>query len=386
MRILHTSDWHLGKRLYKLDRTPEHHLFLQWLVKKLKTDEIDLLLIAGDIFDVPTPPHQSLQMFYDFLHQVSVETKTQTFIIAGNHDSGVLLKAPANLLLTHRVKVWGELSPNPQEHWHTVTVGGESLDICGIPFFRSYELLSQGEDDPIRALKKYLHHPSPRPQLLMLHHLAGVFEAAGSEQVISLSGVDSIPAELLEGFHYVALGHIHKPQKISSKAYYSGSPLPMRFSETHPKSLMQLEVNRGEVSVIKIPLPIWRPLHVIKAHEGSWREKIQALNQAPNPPSGAGGELTAVVEVQLSLTRPLMGILDEIKSLLQEKQMELLSYLPTYSGFEKQERKHPRLFELSILEVFHEFYRFKYPDAPEVPEDLEEDFKSLIERANRAPE
>src|SRR5690606_7974845 len=141
MRILHTSDWNLGKRLMKLDRSEEHRLFLNWLLSTLIEQKIDVLLLAGDIFDTPTPHHQSLEQFYDFLHRVSTETKTDTYIIAGNHDSGMLLEAPASLLRHHRVKVWGKLSPDPTQHQVRIEKNGELLDLCAIPFFRSYELL-----------------------------------------------------------------------------------------------------------------------------------------------------------------------------------------------------------------------------------------------------
>jgi len=376
MRILHTSDWHLGKRLFKLDRSPEHALFLNWLVNTLVESQIDLLLIAGDIFDTPTPPHQSLEMFYEFLHRVSTETKTQTLIIAGNHDSGLLLEAPSKILAPHRVKVWGKLSPNVEDHWTQIEINGEKLDICAIPFFRSYELLPNGEGDALSVLKTYLSRPKASSQLLMLHHLAGIFEAAGSEQVISLSGVDSIPTEILEGFDYVALGHIHKPQKIAKNAYYSGSPIPMRFSETYPKSLMSLELKNGEFKIEKIEIPLSRALHIIKADESNWREKVAKMENAT--------ELTPMVEVQMNLSQPVMGLIDDIKTSIEKKNMELLSYLPNYTGSEKKERRHDRLFELSPLEIFQEFYKFKYPDAPEVPDDLKNDFKELIQKVSHA--
>jgi exonuclease SbcD len=376
MRILHTSDWHLGKRLFKLDRSPEHARFLDWLIETLLIQKIDLLLVAGDIFDTPTPPHQSLEMFYEFLHRVSTETTTQTLIIAGNHDSGLLLEAPSKILAPHRVKVWGKLSQKTEDHWLNIKVKNEEIDICAIPFFRSYELLPNGEGDALSVLKTYLTKKKSAPQLLMLHHLAGIFEAAGSEQVITLSGVDSIPTETLNGFDYVALGHIHKPQKISSNAYYSGSPIPMRFSETHKKSVMILDVKDKEITSSKLEIPLSRALYIIKADENNWREKIAKLEK--------NTELTPMVEVQLSLTQPIVGLIDEIKETILKKEMELLSYQPNYSGAEKKEKRHERLFELSPLEVFQEFYKHKYPDAPEVPSDLKEDFKELIQKVVNA--
>ena len=210
----------------------------------------------------------------------------------------------------------------------------------------------------------------------MLHHLAGVFEAAGSEQVITLSGVDSIPTEIIDGFDYVALGHIHKPQKIGKTAYYSGAPIPMRFSETHPKSVMSLELKDGKFTIDKIQIPLSRALHVLKVTEGNWREKLEALD--------AVTELTPMLEIQLTLSAPVMGLIDELKEACAKKKMELLSYLPQYSATERVDRRHERLFELSTMEVFQEFYKHKFPDAPEIPEELKNDFKELIQKVSDA--
>jgi DNA repair protein SbcD/Mre11 len=376
MRILHTSDWHLGKRLFKLDRSEEHAQFLDWLISTILVKEIDLLLIAGDIFDTPTPPHHSLEMFYNFLHRLSVETTTQTLIIAGNHDSGLLLEAPARLLTPHRVKIWGKLSSEVNDHWLEFEKAGEKLAICGIPFFRSYELLPHGDGDALVALKTYLSKPKRSAQLLMLHHLAGIFEAAGSEQVINLSGVESIPIEMLESFDYVALGHIHKPQKIGKNSFYSGSPLPMRFSETHPKSVRLLNLKQGQLTSETHAIPVIRPLHLIRANEENWRKKISELE--------ASGELTPMVEVQMTLQSPQVGLIDEIKKELVQKGMELLSYLPSYSSIDRPQERHERLFELSPLEIFQQFYAHKYPDAQDMPPELELDFKELLQKVNDA--
>ncbi len=377
MRILHTSDWHLGKRLFKLDRAPEHQQFLDWLINTLINKEIDLLLISGDIFDSPTPPHSALEMFYHFLHRVSVETKTETFIIAGNHDSGLLLEAPSKLLAPHRVKVWGKLSENVNDHWCEIKRGDETLEICALPFFRSYELLPHGEGDALVALRKYLERPRSSARLLMLHHLAGMFEAAGSEQVISLSGVDSIPVDVLRGFDYVALGHIHKPQKVSSNSFYSGSPIPLRFSETLGKSVVLIDQKKDVLTFETHPIPVFRALAILKVDESNWREKLSQLELA--------SDLTPMVEVQMSLKAPVVGLIEEMKKVLEEKKYELLSYLPTYGGVEKKDKRHEKLFELPPENLFQEFYAHKFPAAPTVPDELMKDFKELLEKSIHAP-
>jgi DNA repair protein SbcD/Mre11 len=378
MRILHTSDWHLGKRLFKLDRTQEHQLFLNWLVSVLVEKSIDLLLIAGDIFDTPTPPHQSMEMFYEFLHRVSVETKTHTLIIAGNHDSGLLLEAPSKILKPHRVKVWGKLSTEPMDHWHLVRVGQEAIEICAIPFFRSYELLPQGEGDALEALKRYLTKERTVPQVLMLHHLAGIAEAGGSEQVINLTGVNFIPLETLRSFDYVALGHIHKAQPMGKTIRYSGSPLSMRFSETqHSKSVVLLNYEQNSITQEILPIPLFRKLLCLHLKLENYAEKISELPESND-------ELQPMVEVQITLSQPTVGLIDEIKELLEARGYEMLSYQPTYSEIRKTERRHQNLFELSPIELFSEFYQQKYPDAKEIPEDLLQDFKTLVEKVGHA--
>jgi exonuclease SbcD len=377
MRILHTSDWHLGKRLYKLDRSLEHEKFFDWLIKTLNEEKIDVLLMAGDVFDTPTPPHHALEMFYNFLHRLSQESEVQSYFIAGNHDSGLLIEAPSKILRPHRVKVWGKLSQDPEDHWIDIKVKEETLHLCAIPFFRSHELLPQGEGDALLALSRYIHKETQHPKLLMLHHLAGMYEAAGSEQAIALSGVDSIPNQLIEDFDYVALGHIHKPQRIGSKSYYSGSPIPLRFSETIAKSVVIIESTGKDLKIETLPIPNMRALLSVKATEENLKEKIAKLESS--------SPLTPMVEIQLTLNSPRMGLIDEIKALLEKKNMELLSYQPTYVGEEKRESRGSQLFELSTTDLFKEFYATKYPQEPEIPEDLMHDFSILLERVKNAP-
>ena len=372
MRILHTSDWHLGKRLFKLDRGEEHRLFLNWLIETILREEINLLVIAGDIFDSPNPPHLSLEVFYNFLHRVSIETKTETFIIAGNHDSGPLLEAPSRLLAPHRVKVWGKLSPNPHDHWCT----HHDIEVCALPFFRSHELLPQGIGDPLTALKTYLDRPKTQPQLLILHHLAGVFEESGSEQVISLSGVDSIPTDILKKFDYVALGHIHKPQRVADHVYYSGSPIPLRFSETLKKSVVIIEKNEQSLVPRLLNIPSFRDLITIKTNEKDYVRELEKI--VPK------STLKPMVEVQIHLTSPVTGLVDEIKSILDKKGCELLSFIPLYFPETIKKEKSNQLFRMSTLELFDEFYKAKYPEADSVPDELKKDFSTLVEKVKNA--
>lgn len=370
MRILHTSDWHLGKRLFKLDRRQEHELFLDWLISTIKDQQIDVFLMSGDVFDTPTPPHQSLEIFYNFLHKLSLETKVRSYFIAGNHDSGQLIDAPSALLKTHRVKVWGKLSPEIKDHWETITIGEESIDLCAIPFFRSFELMNQDEDI-LLALKNYLDYQTEHPKVLMLHHLAGMYEAGGSEQVISLTGIESIPTECFNNFRYVALGHIHKPQKIKDHVYYAGSPFPMRFSEKDKKSVIIIDTKEN-FGIEKITIPEFRKVINIKTTEEALQDKLDQL------PINEG--LTGVVEVEITLSSPRIGLIDQIKNTLDKKNLELLSFKPVFTQGENQTKDKNKIFELTTNELFKEFYLTKYAEK-EVPEDVWNDFNQLLEKA-----
>ena len=194
--------------------------------------------------------------------------------------------------------------------------------------------------------------------------------------MIGLSGVDSIPTEILKGFDYVALGHIHKPQRIGENSYYSGSPLPLRFSETAPKSVVIIEEENGKISSKPLLIPVFRNLFMVKTSESNFREDLARLE--------GQADLTPMVEVQIELTSPRVGLVDEVKDILSNKGMELLSFLPIYQISEKKERRGEKIFELSPLELFEEFYATKYPEAKSLPADLVEDFKSLLDKVKHA--
>ena len=383
IKLLHTSDWHLGKRLFRLDRGEEHGLFLDWLLQTIKDEEIDYLLVAGDIFDVPTPPHFSLKMFFDFLGRLSKETNCSSFIIAGNHDSGALINAPAALYNDHRVQVWGKLE-EVSKHWATLKDkdGVDRLQLCAIPFFRHYELAADmvEGDELLERLTNYFINPPSKdlPKIFMGHHLFGMFEAAGSEQVINLSGVDSIPTKTLtDHFIYGALGHIHKPQKISSNPLivYSGSPLQMRFSEQHEKSVQILKFD-GELKVEKKPIPYFRQLLRLETTLAEYKKDIKELTHT--------SQLTPQLELILSLPAPQVGLTEEIKAYTEKHGIELLSIIPIYEAKDYEQKEVRSLVDLSPYELFEEFYKNKYPEEAQVPDDLKSDFLKLLSKANHA--
>ncbi|MFP5458204.1 MAG: exonuclease SbcCD subunit D [Bacteriovoracia bacterium] len=383
MRILHTSDWHLGKRLYKLERLAEQSIFLDELLGLVKTQKVDHLLVAGDVFDVPQPPHKALKLFYDFISRLLRETNCELWVIGGNHDSGHLLDAPQGLIDSKRVHLFGTLRSDPSEHWVRLPMAQGYISLCLLPYFRQHDLSPwKSGADLAEILKNFFQQDDQGVgRMLMAHHLFGISEAAGSEQALALSGLESIPLEWLEGFDYVALGHIHKPQTLKKHkplVRYCGSPLPMRFSETAPKGVELIEWTEQGMTHTTLPLPVIRPLHAVSVSPEDWQKTLSALPKA---------QLPAALEITLKLQAPVPGLIESIRNWGEEQGLEILSVIPHFA----QEETGPatghwtQLLQLTPEKLFEAFYLSKFPKEEEVPRELTQDMKELWEEARHAP-
>lgn len=390
MKLLHTSDWHLGKRLHKLERLPEQERFLADLIDLVKSKNVDHLLVAGDVFDVAHPPHKALKLFYNFIAEFISSTQAKLWVIAGNHDSGTLLDAPQGLINPDRVRLVGVLHADQTQHWVKLPFEGTHIDLCLLPYFRTHELAQWrregilSENFAAEVLKDFLTTPPSEQsagRVLLAHHLFGISEAAGSEQALALSGLESIPLEWLKEFDYAALGHIHKPQTLKKEkplVRYPGSPLPLRFSETAPKGVSLLEWSKdGSFSHSIVPLKIHRPLYSLQVTTESWEEALSALEKT---------ELPAAIELLLHLPAPVPGLLEMIRARAEELKLELLSIIPVFSAGAKtsSEESWTSLLKLTPEELFTHFYLSKYPEEKTVPTELAQDMRSLWEEARRA--
>jgi exonuclease SbcD len=379
MKLLHTSDWHLGKRLFRLERLPEQVLFLEELLKIIQQEQIDHLLVAGDIFDVPQPPHRALKLFYDFIAKFCVTTNAQMWVIGGNHDSGTLLDAPQGLIDEKRIHLYGSLRGTPTDHWVKLS---DDVSLALLPYFRGHELSAWNKSAELEVvLKDFLQlAPSSGQKILMAHHLFGLYEAAGSEQALALSGLESIPLDWLNNFDYVALGHIHKPQTLKKSkpmVRYSGSPLPMRFSEIAPKGVEILEFS-NEFTHRTLPLTTYRPLYSLALTPENWKKTLTELPK---------GNLPAALEITLKLTSPIPGLVEEIRLWGEQNKLEILGVIPQFGQEEQtKEKDHwTELLSLSPEKLFEAFYQHKFPDEKIVPAELLQDMKELWEEARHAP-
>ena len=302
MRILHTSDWHIGQRLYGNERISEQQLFHDWLIQTIEQKRIEALLIAGDIFDVAYPSNSALELYYSFLTRLHTTSCKNVIIIGGNHDSVSTLNAPKKILKHLNIQVFGGLESSIDAHFIEIKNKEKDVVIAAIPFLREKDIVDSlaGQDfyEKIETLKRSLldfyHKIDVDLNKKYSNHLkiyTGHFYTSGSllsdsERQIHFGNQGEISFSKLPKADYWALGHIHRPQKIggNENVRYSGSPLPLSFSERKDnKILIELDIQENGLTINEIDIPKFRELKRIK---GTFDEVFQQLgvleNKKPN--------------------------------------------------------------------------------------------------------
>ncbi len=298
MKILHTADWHLGKKLHKHDLSKDHQLFLDWLILLIQEQKIDLLLISGDVFDLANPPLEARAMYYWFLRQM-IQLKCKIIITGGNHDSAQMLDAPKDILNLLDISVVGGAT-TPIENEIILL---ENLVICAVPYLRDADLRQaiEGETGTSRienvrlGIKKHYDtlaeicqekYPN-LPKIAMGHLYANGSISSESEREIQIGNLASVDGnDFSKTFDYVALGHIHRPQIIggNERIRYSGSPIPLSFSEKNDqKIVLILEISQNKIQKIEpIEVPKFRELKRISGTLEAVKSKLIAFqNEAP---------------------------------------------------------------------------------------------------------
>lgn len=388
LKIIHTGDWHLGKKLYKVSRLEEQKLFLDWLIEFIREQGVHALCLAGDVFDSPRPSDEALRLYFDFLDRFEKETEAKLFIISGNHDSGKFLEAPEALLEASRIVVKGQLDPTAPLPTEFLCVDNEQLSLTLFPYFRGSDLALWArhhgldrETPPLEVLDHLFASARTKgTRLLMAHHLFGSFMPAGSEQGLHLSGLDTIPLRLLsERFDYVALGHIHKAQVLKHEAphiRYAGSPLPFRFSENRDKEITLIEIENQCLTPKSIALPRWRELKSLLTNQEQMAEDILAHKPTETP------QLKELWEIRCQLTSPSAGLPDLARELLKEAPVELINF-QTLLGLEEHDQNEdqtaPQRQALTTEALFEAYYLKKYPEEEQLPADLRREFLRLLE-------
>ncbi len=393
MRILHTSDWHLGKSLEQVSRIDEQREFIDWLCDAVEAQKIDLVLVAGDIYNTYNPSAAAEELFYDAIDRLSGKGKRAVVIIAGNHDNPERLCAASPLAYRNGIILLGYPGSDAGEYktgsggvsivqsgpgWLELKVPGcdQHAVILTLPYpseSRLEEVLSQEADegllqkaysDKIGSIFSSLsqHFRDDTVNVVMAHVFIRGGKESDSERTLQVGGALTVdPGVLPAKAHFVALGHLHRPQKIKSApcpAFYSGSPLAYSFSEaSHSKAVYLIDAVPGkEAEITPIYLDCGKPLRRWVAEDGigqalQWCEEGRDANAWVDLEIVTDRILT--VEEQKTLRTLHPGIIN-IRPILKTSDMEVIS---------PQHREGKR-----IDELFKDFYAHKM-QAP-IPDEL----------------
>lgn len=306
IRILHTSDWHLGRQLYGRRRTGEFEDFLNWLLNTIEQERIDVLLISGDVFDTTTPGSTAQRIYYDFLGRLSHTCCRNVVIISGNHDSPTLLGASSTLLRHFNIHVVTEAAAEKEVLLLSDKDGTPVLGVIAVPFLHDRDIRFSMEDESLQdkehayqtAIAKHFagaehvlsQTESKRIPVVCMAHLftAGATTVEGDGvRDLSVGSLSHVTPSIFPAIaDYTALGHLHVPQRVGGldTIRYCGSPIPMGFGEANQRKqvcIVELAYNTTPI-ISEVQVPSFRKLVQLKGDLRQIKEGLDRLS-SPSP-------------------------------------------------------------------------------------------------------
>lgn len=366
MRIIHTSDWHLGQNFYSKSRAAEHSAFLDWLLTSAQAHEVDAIIVAGDIFDTGSPPSYARELYNRFVVQLQ-QTGCQLVVLAGNHDSVATLNESRDILAFLKTTVVASAGHAP--FILPQRDGTPGAIFCPVPFLRPRELVtsqaghSSGEKQQLllNAISDYyqqqyeaacaLRGDRPLP-IVASGHLTTV-GASKSDAVrdIYIGTLEAFPASHFPPVDYIALGHIHRAQKIGGSEHirYSGSPIALSFDETgKSKSVNLVTFTDGQLTeVLPLTVPVTQPLAVLKGDFSSISEQLTQWRDAPQEP-------VVWLDIEITSDEYLHDIQRKIQAQTEDLPVEVLLVHRSRAQRERilAGERRETLSELQVEEVF----------------------------------
>ena len=342
LKIIHTADWHLGQTFLQKSRTDEHHSFINWLLETIQTQDIDAVIVGGDIFDVSNPSIEAINKYHYFLLE-AYKRNTQIIIIGGNHDSASRLNSYKEIFKILNVSIVGGESNNVGELIPVYKRGTTQCAalVAAVPYLRDGDIrkIMEGETiieaqglftaevkkhyDNLLALAQTEHPDIPVIATAHLYVTGCVLSEPAEKRMHALVGtLGQIPSSVFsKGYDYIAMGHIHKPQIIQHPdnliAKYAGSPIPLSFNERNDQkeiTILTIEANKIETKSVMIPLQ--RSLIRFEGTADGIIEKIYLHDSATPLPTWA----------EIIITEPVNYIQfnSEINELCLQKNIEIL--------------------------------------------------------------
>lgn len=399
MKILHTSDWHIGKQLHGYDLSEDLELFFEWLVNFIKTQNIDVLLVSGDIFDQANPSQAAEKQYYDLLKAL-IATNCKIILTGGNHDSATGLNAPARLLQEFDISVIGGATLELEDMFIEVEKNNEKIVVAAIPFLKDRDIrkAAAGETYATKILeiknglrayfkavnRHYLENYSPLPFFVMGHLYVQGSQISESEREIQIGNQAGVEVSMFENTpHYVALGHIHKPQTLAVEPHihYCGSPIALSFSEKKDfKQVQVITVLNGKINHVEtVPLPKFRNLITFEGSLAEVEAKIRTYNKDTR--------LISLAEVIVNEDDENIVIQQSFESLITSKPNPKLEIVKSRLNFKTKIRGATDAFsantdvaQVTPLEMFEK--RLELAGELENTEELMHAFREILQELN----
>jgi DNA repair protein SbcD/Mre11 len=273
VKLIHTSDWHVGKKLLDHDMITYQEKFFDWLVDLVGQENIDCVLVSGDLYDRANPKDNAIDLLDDVLHRISA-AGSSIVLISGNHDSAERLHFGTRFMSGSGLHIRTERR-DVGAIGHPITLvdkDGLEVEILPLPYLdpervrlsggasRTHESVLRAVIDTQVGLLK-----NPSRAIAMSHAFVTGGEVSDSERNLTIGGTGSVPASLFDPFGYAALGHLHRPQEMGDgRLVYSGTPMSYSFSEDHEKFVRILDVTKNGITSSKVSSTTGRPVSTLE--------------------------------------------------------------------------------------------------------------------------
>lgn len=371
MRIIHTADWHLGQFFYSKSRAAEHQQFLDWLLAAIVQHQVDALIVAGDLFDTGSPPSYARELFNRFVVALQ-PSGCQLIVLAGNHDSVATLNESRELLACLNTRVITSATPGGEQQVLTLQQrdGTPGALLCAIPYLRPRDILrsqagQSGRDKQLsllQAIEQHYQHcyaaavaqreamGSVLPIIATGHLTTVGVSKSDSVRDIYIGTLDAFPAQAFPPADYIALGHIHRAQRIADSDHirYSGSPIALSFDELgREKSVFLLEFSTRLESVTPLVIPSFQPMQMLKGAMAEIEQQLTAFHTYE-------GDLPVWLDIEITTQEYLSDLQRRIEQLTEALPVEVL--LVRRSRDQRQRSlarlENETLSELKVEEVF----------------------------------
>jgi len=372
MRLIHTSDWHLGQHFFTKSRAAEHQAFLSWLIDQVIEQRIDAVIMAGDLFDTGSPPSYARELYNRFVVELQ-RTGCQLVVLGGNHDSVATLNESRELLSCLNTRVVANSTEDLEQQVFVLPkLNGEpGAILCAVPFLRPRDLLTSQSDqsgtqkqlalqEAIAAHYQRLHQRAeqlraelglPLP-IIATGHLTSVgVTQSDSVRDIYIGTLDAFPAQAFPPADYIALGHIHRAQLVAKSQHirYSGSPIPLSFDELgNPKSVYLVTFEGAALAeVTPLDIPLFQPMQLIKGDLASIEQQLLAFRDHT-------GSLPVWLDIEVASQDYLGDIQRRMQLITEDLPVEVIllrrSKVQRLHSLPQQEKE--TLNELSVNDVF----------------------------------